>query len=446
MKKKVKHRKFKNVFDSGRFYTRFLLFIIILSGIVFIKWTVSRDMMPLFSNEEFQKILECHVENPELLAKGKISLMLNGYKLPYDREKNIWYMAQNPEKNWEGTLGLNIDDAQIYLLDDGYIRKKEESIREGHLFQAIVIKGNEYALTNVVVSGMPVIAIETSGSWQPKYPIEDIDNYVFNSELRYLGDITIFYANGYSGTYRNPENNTKNVYRIVQAKVNYHIRGNTSKVLGKKSYAIKLMDKQGNEQKENLFGLGYNDSWKLLASAGDATKVREKTAWQLWEEIADRQQSVSERVSTMEYCEVVLDGDYIGMYQMLPSLNKDTLKLQDTDILYKFLSSEMPLEEDIQSSIDAGYVVCWPIRLRYPKKEAGNLAKQWEPMRQYLGAAYWYADFEKLYLLIDIENLTDYCIFLEAISGYDNACQNTYRIARKTKSEGGYSFLRFLGI
>lgn len=441
MKNGIKCKRVKNIIHSGRFYTIFLFFLVILPGIVFVKKIVWADEIDVIAEEEFWEKLGAYEECQELLTDGKISLMLNSCVLPYDREENIWYVAQNPEnEKWEGILGLDERNAQIYILDDGYPEKKEESIREGHVFQAAIVKGREYALTNIIVSGMPVISIVTKDSWQPEYSIEDIDNYVFNSETRYLGDITIFNVNGTSGTYEGQGHDEGNGYRILHRKVSYHTRGNTSDNFEKKSYALKLSDENGEKKKENLFGLGRSADWKLLAGAGDVTKVREKTAWQLWEEIAEQQGAVSESATAMEYCEVILDGDYIGMYQVIKALDEDTMKLQDTDVLYKFLQAEMPLDEDIQSSIDAGYVVCYPIRIRYPKQGEGDLAGQWEPIRQYLDAGYWHIDFEKLYSMIDLENTMDYYLFLEVVSGWDNACKNTYRIARKTE-EGEYQIL-----
>ncbi len=434
MKKQRKFQRLKNYIYSGRFRTRLILLLVVLPGFIFTKKAIKADGIELLPEGELMKRLESLEEDPAILSEKKAVLTLDGYPLPYDEDDNIWYVAQNPEIGaWEGVPGLGGRDTRLYLLDDGYMKKKQDSIREGHIFRAAVVKGNAYALTNITVSGMPVISIETRDSWQPEYSIEDIDNYVFNSETRYLGDITIFHANGNSGTYTTLESSAGNVYRVMQAKVSYHTRGNTSDNFEKKSYALKLTDKQGKKKKENLFGLGESADWKLLAGAGDVTKVREKTAWQLWEEIADRQKNVSEGATAMEYCEVILDGDYIGMYQVLKRLDEDTMDLQDTDVLYKFLQAEMPLDEDIRSSIDAGYVVCYPIRIRYPKQGEGDLSQQWEPMRQYLGAAYWHIDFEKLYSVIDLENTMDYYLFLEAVSGWDNACKNTYRIARRNK-------------
>lgn len=441
MKNRIKCKKVKNTIHSGRFYTVFLLFLVILPGILFVKGVVKADEIDLVTEEELWERLDTYEECREILTDGEISLMLNNCILPYDRGENIWYVAQNPKiENWEGVLRLDERGAQLYILDDGYLMKKEESIREGHIFQAAVVKGRKYALTNIIVSGMPVISIETKDSWQPEYPIEDIDNYVFNSEIRYLGDITIFNADGNSGTYGTSRCDEESGYRILRRKVSYHTRGNTSDNFEKKSYALKLSDEQGEKKKENLFGLGKSADWKLLAGAGDVTKVREKTAWQLWEEIAGRQSAVSEGATAMEYCEVVLDGDYIGMYQIIKALDEDTMNLRDTDVLYKFLQAEMPLDEDIQSSIDAGYVVCYPIRIRYPKQGEGDIAGQWEPIRRYLDAACWHIDFEKLYNTIDLDNTMDYYLFLEAVSGWDNACKNTYRIDRKTE-EGEYRIL-----
>lgn len=436
MKNREKMQKLKKTLCGGRFFVGVMLFLVIFPGIVFTKRVVKADEIDLVSEEEFQKIMEACKENQGLLSEGEVALTLNNSRLPYDEKENIWYVAQNPGNNvWEGILGLSEKEAGLFVLDDGYMRQKEACIREGHLFEAVIVKDREYARTSLVVSGMPVLCIETENTWQPEYPIEDIDNYVFNSELRCLGDITIFNASGNSGTYSKPEYGMGGGYRVVKAKVSYHTRGNTSDNFEKKSYALKLTDEDGEEKRENLFGLGESADWKLLAGAGDMTKVREKTAWQLWQEMADRQRLVSEGVSAMEYCEIVLDGGYIGMYQIMKSPDKNTLDLQQTDVLYKFLQAEMPLEEDIQSSIDAGYPVCYPIRIRYPGQEAVSQdpAGCWEPMRQYLSAAYWHTDFETLYSLIDLENTMDYYLFLEATSGWDNACKNTYHIARRTK-------------
>lgn len=436
MKIQEKRKRLKKIIHSDKFYTGIALLFVIFPGLVFTKRAVKADNIELVSDEELREILASCEENPELLSEGEVALTLNYMELPYDRKENVWYAAQNPDVGvWEGTLGLTEKDAALFLLNDGYAGKKEACIREGHRLEAVVVKGEEYARTFLTVSGMPVISLDTRDTWQPEYPIEDIDNYVFNSELRCLGDVTIFNANGSSGTYDKPEYSLGNGYRIVKAEASWHTRGNTSDNFEKKSYALKLTDEDGNGKKENLFGLGGSADWKLLAGAGDVTKVREKTAWQLWQEIADGQDSVSEGVSAMEYCEVVLDGEYIGMYQIMKSPDRDTLDLQDTDVLYKFLQAEMPLEEDIRSSVDAGYPVCYPIRIRYPGQDVveGNPAMYWEPLRQYLAAAYWHTDFENLYSLIDLENTMDYYLFLEATSAWDNACKNTYHIARQTE-------------
>ncbi len=436
MKKQVKYKKWKKIVYSGRFYTGISLFLVIFPGILFTKGIVKADQIDLVSKEEYQELMEGCEEDQSLLAEGGIALTINNCPLPYDREENVWYVAQNPEAEaWEGILGLSEKCAELYLVDDDYIGNKRASLEEGHLFEALVVKEEKYARTYLAASGMPVISIETKDTWQPVYPVEDIDNYVFNSERRYMGDITIFHADGNSGTHQAAKDSAGSAYRIVRGNVSYHTRGNTSDNFEKKSYALKLTDEEGEGEKQNLFGLGESADWKLLAGAGDVTKVREKTAWQLWEEIAERQENVSEGFSAMEYCEVVLDGDYIGMYQILKSPGRDTLNLQETDILYKFLQAEMPLEEDIQSSIDACYPVCYPIRIRYPGQEkvSADPAGYWEPLRQYLGAAYWHTDFEKLYSVMDLDNTIDYYLFLEATSAWDNACKNTYHIARETE-------------
>lgn len=166
MKKQRKFQRLKNYIYSGRFCTRLILLLVVLPGFIFTKKAIKADGIELLPEGELMERLESLEEDPAILSEKKAVLTLDGYPLPYDEDDNIWYVAQNPEIGaWEGVPGLGGRDTRLYLLDDGYMKKKQDSIREGHIFRAAVVKGNAYALTNITVSGMPVISIETRDSW-----------------------------------------------------------------------------------------------------------------------------------------------------------------------------------------------------------------------------------------------------------------------------------------
>ena len=99
----------------------------------------------------------------------------------------------------------------------------------------------------------------------------------------------------------------------------------------------------------------------------------------LWEEIAKSEEGFNERGPEMEYCEVVLDGEYMGLYGMMLPVDEHTLGLGEGNVLYKILDWYMPEPADIQASIDQNYEVCYPVRIRYPEKN-GAVEELWKPI------------------------------------------------------------------
>lgn len=376
-------------------------------------------------------------ETDGLLKRNKAGLLLGSFEAAYDQKESIFYISQPlSEGKWQGDLKPY--GAELYVLEDEYTGRLSDAVRDGHVFEAMLCRDEEYQKIGIVLTGMPVVKIDTEREEVREYPIEDIDNYVFNSETRYYGDITIFQS-GVSALERQKKG-TESGYQILQRKVCYHERGQNSALFGKKSYAIKFLNHKEKSVAEPVFGMQRSADWKLLAMYSDPNKIRDKVSMELWKEIAEREKDFNERGPEMEYCEVILDGEYMGLYGMMLPVNEDTLELGVNDVLYKIMDWYMPEDAEIQASVDQNYEVCYPIRIRYPEK-GSSTEELWEPIREYFSCKYWNLDFNAYSDMSNVENLADYYIFIQTVAGFDNYLKNTYISAQDADGEGRYKML-----
>lgn len=391
----------------------------------------------IISTEEAEDIVSGRKETEELLRENEAGLLVDGFEAAYDQKGSIFYISQPVSGgNWQGDIKPY--GAELYILEDKYTEKLSQAVHDGHAFEALLCKGDEYQKIGIVLTGMPIVKIDTEREEIQEHPIEDIDNYVFNSETRYYGDITVFQSG--TSALAGQEKETKSEYQILQRKVCYHERGQNSALFGKKSYAIKFLNHKEKSVAESVFGMQRSADWKLLAMYSDPNKIRDKVSMELWKEIAEREKDFNERGPEMEYCEVIMDNEYMGLYGMMLPVNENTLELGVNDVLYKIMDWYMPENADIQASIDQNYEVCYPIRIRYPEKD-GSTEKIWEPIREYFSYKYWNLDFKSYSKMSYVENLADYYIFIQTVAGFDNYLKNTYISALDIENEEGYKMV-----
>lgn len=99
------------------------------------------------------------------------------------------------------------------------------------------------------------------------------------------------------------QDNTEQKEAMYSAKIEIKGRGNTTWNLPKKPYKIKL------DKKTDLFGMGKNKHWVLLANYIDESLLRNRTAEMISEQLGlETMKSVS--------TDVVLNGQYVGNYQL----------------------------------------------------------------------------------------------------------------------------------
>jgi hypothetical protein len=120
------------------------------------------------------------------------------------------------------------------------------------------------------------------------------------------------------------------------------IRGQSSQMFPKKSYSLELWTKSGADTSASLLGMPAEEDWVLYAPYSDKTMLRNALTFHLGCKLGGGWQPRN------RWCEVYLDGDYIGIYQLMESIKRDSNRL---DI------SKLKPDEVSGDNLTGGYLV-----------------------------------------------------------------------------------------
>lgn len=99
--------------------------------------------------------------------------------------------------------------------------------------------------------------------------------------------------------------------------INIEIRGSSSQALfPKKQYALETQDTAGNSLDVSLLGLPIENDWILHAPYSDKTLMRNYLVYNWW-------RAMGWYTTKTKYCEVVINGDYKGVYILMEQIKWD---------------------------------------------------------------------------------------------------------------------------
>lgn len=384
------------------------------------KQNISR-MVDVITEADAEKMKASEKENINLLMKYQAVLQLDDSQLPYivTGGRNVYYLSQNMKTNgWAGFVTASGSKLSVSCIADEYAEKKKQAIADNHIFQLIISDGTSFQEADLIVTGTPVCemrSVTDTGTTET----DDEDG---SSREIYQGIFTMF-----DGTGRNGEE-----YSVVSDPFQFHYRGSSSRIYDKKGYAVKLLNQKGKKKKENLLGLGESAKWKLVSMYDETSMVREKTAYTLWGEIADADPEMNESGAKYDYCELILNHQYAGVYGLAYPINDDTMKLTDGDIMYKVFSWDMAREK-LVSAMEEGKSTSSDIAIKYPET-ADDWSEIWKPIFDYQEYGSWNPDVEKEAQGIKLDNQLDYYIFLQITEANDSMFKNSYFISRKSEN------------
>lgn len=268
--------------------------------------------IPFIAEEEIQKIAFCPQELDNIVS-------MNGHLLPYDEENREVYIPcvfkeEIKFNELSGKLQSVLPEYDLYFVWDDFFNILSEAIKYNCRFTILAVdsQGN-FTTFEAVFTTLPVI---------------DMHGEIVRVDERerdiYSGEITIW-----DPTYQNSEK-----LLVQHSLLEWHVRGFSSQSAIKKPLKLNLKDKDGENRNLSLLGFENDDDYLLNSMWFDDIKVREKLAIDLWNEIAEEKNSTL-KMSEGEYCELVVNGEYVGLRLMQNKIERSYLKLDHRDILLK---------------------------------------------------------------------------------------------------------------
>ncbi len=268
------------------------------------------------------KIISADKYNQLLCKKTDIfdvDFLFNNEYAAVDQTSNIIYISQNITETTkitdiQGYLSTENSNYSLVLKKDNKFDTLISAIKEGYSYSLLAITptGNctEY---HIVFTTLPVMNINGN-------IVGEADN---GTDL-YSGEISFF----------DPNSEETSNYRTISSNCQWHIRGNTTAKQAKKPWKLSLKNEKDKNKNLSFCGLGSDDDWILNPMNLDDLKIREKLMMDLWNQ-NDMFTSQNIHMSQGEYVEVVLNGEYYGLYLLQRRLDKKYLDMEDEDILIK---------------------------------------------------------------------------------------------------------------
>lgn len=228
-------------------------------------------------------------------------LELRGQSLAYDQKSNVYYVSQ-PASERDLLCHFEVADPEweFYVEKRDSLGNVKELMQTGESIRLWAICADSYSIFGMVISGAPVMRLDTNEYMQSIYG---------------EGDMVLF----------EPEEDAVNKQNVKNACV--LAKQNVSS----KTYSLKLMKKDyADEKKLPLLNAGKYSDWKLYAvSENDKSLMRAKLASDLWNMINSQDGVVRE----YSFVEVVENNSYKGLYLLAPKWSKAVIELGSDDAL-----------------------------------------------------------------------------------------------------------------
>ena len=159
-------------------------------------------------------------------------------------------------------------------------------------------------------SNLPIVLITTDNDPNTNLPLEIID------DPRVLANMKIIYRKDGSRNFLTDSNTTEHLN--YNGRINIEIRGSSSQSLPKKPYGLTTL-KEDNASNNNvsLLGMPSENDWILNSLAFDPSLIRDYISYNLSRQMGNY-------APRTVYCEVVINGEYAGLYMLQEKIKSDS--------------------------------------------------------------------------------------------------------------------------
>ena len=156
---------------------------------------------------------------------------------------------------------------------------------------------------NFTDSNLPIVVINTdNGANIPDEP-------------KVLGTMKIIWHQDGSRNYMSDIDNPE--FLNYNGRIGIELRGSSSQMFNKKPYGLEtLQDDNVTNNNVSIFNMPAENDWILNSLAYDQTGMRDFLSYELSE-------TIGQYASRRQYCEVVINGDYKGLYVFMEKIKPD---------------------------------------------------------------------------------------------------------------------------
>ena len=271
-------------------------------------------------------------------------------------------------------------------------------------------------------------------------PVEGSITFTWLPVIELNGDFGYEYLEGAVSVY-SPDSTVK---EDMRAKLKW--RGNTTNGADKhkRNYSIKFLDKNGGKKNRSFFGLRKDNHWKLDAGQTDMLRVRNRVTSDLWLDMSRRpwydQDSTAVNGSRGRITEVVLNGQYQGIYSMIEPIDRKQLALEKYDTINNVFHGQSWKVEKWCRTATMSEPIAWSnnsstwdgIEVAYPDFDDVNptdwstLADAIMFIKQTDVDDTWLENMDSLDVYFDMPIMEDYFILIVTLQLIDNECKNLY--------------------
>ncbi|MDO4261328.1 MAG: CotH kinase family protein [Eubacteriales bacterium] len=350
------------------------------------------------------------------LDASGVRLCFRGEELACDRESGVFYLPVDMDgTQWEsGSFTDAGGELQILPLEDYTLLDKQETVASGRqvLFLAWSEERSACAEVKVVFTGLPVVRIETDADL-------DVDTV-------FAGSISFYQACGLEDW-------------VFSSAFEAHERGQTTRAYPKKGYRVNLITVTStgvvNKNKESVLGMRNSDSWIFYAIYSDGTKVRDKFNTELWNRFGAENTPYDAHFGThMEYAELIVNGEYRGLYGVMEPIDSSQLGITDEEYLYKRTYGRELSTELFDGAKPEDYLTVLGMEIK--GKSGSGTAADWECLRSFIEMTEQDDDTfaQQAAQLLDMDNMTDIWLYLQMLYGEDNIYKNMFFAFKKTQA------------
>ena len=357
------------------------------------------------------------------LLVGAQVLGIGGHRAPYDAFNNIW-LCSVPQVTFgedfsaEVTFGEDLADLAI---EGTAVANGEtfvfEGVEGGKLYTVTAYMGDSLITGSITFTWLPIV--ELTGSFGKNYTI---------------GSVTVSEPDSINA-------------EPMMAKLKW--RGVTTNVSGKhkRNYRIKFLDEDSTKLNRTFFGLRNDNSWILDAGQVDFLRVRNRVSTDLWLDMA-REPWYADSVSELHHgsrgqmVEVLLNGEYAGIYNMCEPIDRKQMKLKRFDEETRTFHGQTWMAYTWTRTVNMSepqrlprFSTTWDgFELKYPDKDEIGTVK-WTALQD--AVLFANRSFEDRQLFkdsieyyFDMPVMQDYYVFIMALQALDNECKNIYYVCR----------------